>query len=148
MSMDWDRLGQQRFDRIVEVLVYRRFKGKVRAVNGRGGDGGIDIEIIDDDGHLWILQLKFFPEGFSGGFTGRRQQIKVSFDTAVENHSPDKWSLVFPGTLTEAEDAYVKGLGDGNTTIGRTIDRTMLDSWLADDPELDACLQRDPYDRT
>jgi hypothetical protein len=34
MSIDWDRLDQSGFDRIVEVLVYRRFQDKVRAVNG------------------------------------------------------------------------------------------------------------------
>ena len=146
VSIDWDRLGQPRFDRAVEVLAYRRFKSRVRAVNGRGGDGGIDIEITDDDGRLWILQLKYFPEGFSGGFAPRRQQIKASFDTAVRKHNPDKWSLVYPNTLTPEEDAYVKGLsGAEKPEIGRTIDRTVLDSWLADDPTLDAFLQRDPF---
>jgi hypothetical protein len=145
MSIDWDRLDQPRFDRIVEVLVYRRFQGKVRAVNGRGGDGGIDIEIIDDEGRLWILQLKYFPEGFSGGFTPRRQQIKASLDSAVNNHDPDKWSLVFPGTLAPGEHEFVTGLSPRpKPEIGRTIDRTVLDSWLADDPALDAFLQRDP----
>jgi hypothetical protein len=145
VSIDWERLGQPRFDRVVEVLAYRRFEGSVRAVNGRGGDGGIDIEIVEDDGRLWILQLKYFPEGFSGGFTPRRGQIKSSFDAAVRNRSPDKWSLVYPNTLIPEEDAYVKGLGGAEKPeIGRTIDRTVLDSWLADDPTLDAFLQRDP----
>lgn len=145
MSIDWDRLDQPRFDRIVEVLVYRRLQGKVRAVNGRGGDGGIDIQIIDEDDRLWILQLKYFPEGFSGGFTPRRQQIKASLDSAVNNHDPDKWSLVFPGTLTPGEHEFVTGLSPGpRPAIERTIDRTMLDSWLADDPTLDAFLQRNP----
>ena len=44
MSIDWDRLNQPTFDRIVEALVRHRFGDKVRAVNGRGGDDGIDIE--------------------------------------------------------------------------------------------------------
>jgi hypothetical protein len=145
VSIDWHPLDQPRFDRIVEVLAYRRFKSKVRAVNGRGGDGGIDIEIVEDDGRLWILQLKYFPEAFSGGWTPRRQQIKGSFNTAVRQHNPDKWSLAYPNTLTPEEDAYVKGLsGAEKPEIGRTIDRTVLDSWLADDPAPDAFLQRDP----
>ena len=65
MSIDWDGLGQQRFDRVVEALVSRRFGDSVRAVNGRGGDDGIDIEIAGE-GRLQIQQLKYFPEGFSG----------------------------------------------------------------------------------
>ena len=40
MSVNWDQLGQQRYDRVVEGLVQRRFAGQVRAVNGRGGDKG------------------------------------------------------------------------------------------------------------
>jgi hypothetical protein len=47
LSINWDQLGQPRFDRVVESLVKRRYRGDdVRAVNGRGGDGGLDIEIL------------------------------------------------------------------------------------------------------
>jgi hypothetical protein len=120
----------------------------VRAVNGRGGDGGLDIEILTADGRLIILQLKYFPEGFSGGFAkSRRPQIKDSFNTAQERQ-PDEWTLVVPTGLTDTESAFVGGLG-GDASDGRgskitVVDRDELDDWLADDPILDKYFQRDP----
>jgi len=41
MTIDWASLGQERFDRTVEVLLRDRFGPRVRAVNGKGGDGGV-----------------------------------------------------------------------------------------------------------
>lgn len=144
--INWDQVGQQRFDRVVEAIVQRRFAGQVRAINGRGGDNGIDIR-IEHGNQLNIMQLKYFPDGFSGGWAKtRRRQIKDSFDTA-QQHQPDEWTLVVPATLTESEELYVKGLAAGLETHGPRISivgRTDLDSWLADDPDLDTYLQRDP----
>jgi hypothetical protein len=149
LSINWDQLGQPRFDRVVESLVKRRYRAdEVRAVNGRGGDGGLDIEILTADGRLIILQLKYFPEGFSGGFAkSRRPQIKDSFNTAQERQ-PDEWTLVVPTVLTDTESAFVSGLG-GDASDGRgpkitVVDRDELDDWLADDPTLDKYFQRDP----
>jgi hypothetical protein len=143
VSIDWDGLGQQRFDRVVEALVSRRFGDSVRAVNGRGGDDGIDIEIAGE-GRLQIQQLKYFPEGFSGGFSGtRRQQIRKSFEKAAA-HDPDEWTLIVPCVLTTAEHAFVKKLGVPNGPTISIVDRATLDSWLADDPDLDSYFQRDP----
>jgi hypothetical protein len=129
--------------------VKRRYRAdEVRAVNGRGGDGGLDIEILTADGRLIILQLKYFPEGFSGGFAkSRRPQIKDSFNTAQERQ-PDEWTLVVPTVLTDTESAFVSGLG-GDVSDGRgpkitVVDRDELDDWLADDPTLDKYFQRDP----
>ena len=76
-ALDWARLDQPTFDRIVEALVRHRFGDEVRAVNGRGGDDGIDIEVTLANGRLWILQLKFYPEGFSSVW-GSRAPISES----------------------------------------------------------------------
>ena len=147
MSVNWDQLGQQRYDRVVEGLVQRRFAGQVRAVNGRGGDKGIDIR-IESEGCLHILQLKYFPEGFSGGFRDvRRREIKESFVTA-QQHQPDEWTLVVPGVVTASEYDFVKGLSDNASEPKDpgifVVDRDELDSWLAEDPAYDAYLQREP----
>ena len=113
-------------------------------MNGRGGDKGVDIR-IDSDARLQILQLKYFPEGFSGGFKAVRQkEIKESFVTA-QQHQPDEWTLVVPSVLTESEHQFVVGLsGGGELPIISVIDRDELDGWLADDPAYDTFLQRDP----
>jgi hypothetical protein len=46
MAIEWERIGQPQFDRIIEALVHRLYEATaevVHPVNGRGGDGGIDI---------------------------------------------------------------------------------------------------------
>lgn len=147
MAIKWEQLGQSAFDEAVEVLITRRFKntGTVTVVDGRGGDGGIDILYVGHDNHRRILQLKYFPEGFSAGWAStRRPQIRKSFTAALQ-HQPDEWTLVVPRLLTPHEREFVENLNDGNTppTIS-IIGRNDLDDWLAEDSDLDTYLQRNP----
>ncbi|WP_406387610.1 hypothetical protein [Streptomyces sp. NBC_00887] len=46
MAVEWERIGQPLFDRIVEALVHRLYDAEatVEVVNGRGRDDGIDIK--------------------------------------------------------------------------------------------------------
>ncbi|WP_395307965.1 hypothetical protein V4U86_21635 [Mycobacterium sp. AMU20-3851] len=144
MSIEWVTLKQHEFDRVVEALVLRRFGKGVRAVDGRGGDDGIDIEITNGTRRT-ILQLKCFPEGFSGGFKDtRRRQIKASFDTAMSKRKPAEWKLVLPCVCTNDEDKFVRELKGKKRVKIEVIGRDKLDSWLADDPNLDAYFQRTP----
>ena len=100
--LSWEKLNQSDFDRTVELLVTRRYKREhpelsVQAIDGRGGDGGIDIDVREPvTGKLLkIYPLKFFPEGFSGGHRQRRNQIRNSFEKAAALHPP-VWALVVP----------------------------------------------------
>ncbi|WP_157224340.1 hypothetical protein [Nocardia paucivorans] len=144
MSINWDQLGQQRFDRIVEVLITRRYRDadSVIPVNGRGGDGGIDLEVRQGE-RLRIFQLKYFPEGFSGGFRKtRREQIRRSYNKVLKEE-PYEWVLVVPNNLTPTERTFVKGLVKGaEAPRWRVIDRTGLDDLLVDFPEVDRWAQR------
>src|SRR5665647_486018 len=70
---DWARCGRERFEAIVESLLVNKHvtehTGHAQAVDGRGGDGGIDVDVTLDDGTLdTIYQLKYFPEGLSGNY--------------------------------------------------------------------------------
>ncbi|MFE9322648.1 hypothetical protein ACIHDR_23680 [Nocardia sp. NPDC052278] len=49
------------------MLITRRYRhaDSVIAVNGRGGDGGIDLEVRQGV-RVRIFQLKYLPEAFSG----------------------------------------------------------------------------------
>lgn len=142
MSVDWSTLDQPKFDRIVEALVRHRFGENVRAVNGRGGDGGIDIAITLDDGGLRILQLKYFPEGFSSEWQKRRTQIRKSFEAAITN-APTEWWFVVPCLCTKWEHKYVARLNGSQTPPKITVvDRDDLDAWMADAPSIDAYVQR------
>lgn len=140
--LDWDTLGQREFDRIVEALVRHRFGENVRAVNGIGGDDGIDIEVTFEGGRLWILQLKYFPEGFSSVWRQRRTQISRSFKTA-STHSPAKWTLVVPRVCSNPENRFVKNLNGGKKPPVITImDRDDLDVWLVDAPQIERWAHR------
>ncbi|MCC3318366.1 hypothetical protein [Nocardia africana] len=145
MSVDWDRIGQSWFDRIVEVLIKRRYRDadSVIAVNGRGGDGGIDIEVRQGN-RLRIFQLKYFPEGFSGGFAQtRRKQIRRSYDSMLKD-KPYEWVLVVPNNVIPSERTFVGGLGKTADAPRhwRIIGRLELDDLLIDFPEVDKWAQR------
>ncbi|MGD1173401.1 hypothetical protein ACKUVQ_08965 [Mycobacterium seoulense] len=145
MSIDWQSIGQADFDRVVEALILRRHRGtdaRVRAVNGRGGDDGVDIEVVDDD-RLTVYQLKYFPEGFSGGFLkSRRQQIRESFKTALKKN-PEVWTLVLPSVATTPERDWVVALATGDGPRIEIMDRDELDNLLAGFPDIDRWFQRD-----
>ncbi len=151
----WEHIGQPDFDRVVEVLLRRRFGSdrweagamKVTAFDGRGGDGGCDV-LIEGPNETTIYQLKYFPEGFSGGFAKvRRRQITESFKTALQR-DPDRWVLIVPSNVTPTERDFVEGLAtkhrpDGDGPIIEILDRTGLDSMIIDDPEVEASFTRD-----
>ncbi|MGW6882644.1 hypothetical protein ACWGEU_20555 [Streptomyces goshikiensis] len=129
MGIEWNHIEQPRFDRIVEALVHRLYadRADVKVVNGRGGDGGIDIKVTLPD-RVRILQLKCYTDGFPGSYKGRRASIKKSFKDALV-HDPDEWILVVPCTLSPSEDAFVMGLPNG---AGRPKVRVWNRAWLDD----------------
>ncbi|MFF3566108.1 hypothetical protein ACFYXS_39400 [Streptomyces sp. NPDC002574] len=144
MAIEWDHIGQPLFDRVVEALVHRLYDqtARVRAVNGRGGDGGIDIEVVSG-GRLRIFQLKYYPDGFpSSSFKGRQASIKRSFARAMA-HDPYEWVLVVPCTLGPNERAFVDGLAAGRGVRVRVMDRAELDDRLATHPGLVDFFTRD-----
>jgi len=143
MAIEWDRLGQPSFDRHVEALLYRMFdgsSGRVIAVNGRGGDGGIDVQVTADAG-LRIFQLKYFPDGFPGSLKSRRTAIKKSFKRAMQ-HEPVEWTLVVPCTLTTSERTFVNNLANGQSVTVSVLDRTGLDGSFSEHADLEASFTR------
>ncbi|MDX3357667.1 hypothetical protein PV703_31110 [Streptomyces sp. ME01-24h] len=144
VAIEWDRIGQPEFDRVVEALVHRLYDqtARVRAVNGRGGDGGIDIEVVSG-GRLRIFQLKYYPDGFpASSFKGRQTSIKKSFARAMA-HTPYEWVLAVPCTLGPGEQAFVDGLAAGRGVRVRVMDRAELDDRMAAHPDLVDFFTRD-----
>lgn len=145
--IDWQHLDQPRFDRIVEALLVRIHQGEpgavVEVLDGRGGDGGIDVAVLIDGLIDTIYQLKYFPDGFSGDHRRRRQQIKRSFE-AAQSQRPRRWVLVTPGNLTPGEKDFVRSLRrQGSVEVG-SMGRAALDEQLAQNPDLLAAFTRDP----
>lgn len=136
-SIDWKHISRIDFDRVVETLLLRIYDDPptttAEVLDGRGGDGGIDVGVYDSSGKIkHIFQLKHFPEGFSGGFSDtRRRQIKKSFTTAWDNHRPPRWTVVVPCSPTKDESKHVTKLGDGKAVTCTIWGMRHLDQRLA-----------------
>jgi hypothetical protein len=143
VAIEWERIGQLAFDRVVEALVHRLYDAtaEVVPVNGRGGDGGIDIKVTSG-ARVRIFQLKYYTDGFPTTAKGRRPSIKKSFARAMD-HDPYEWTLVVPCTLSHSERAFVEALADGRSVKITIMDRAELDDRLATHHDLDASFARD-----
>jgi len=143
-TLDWANLTQPEFDRIAELLIYRKYRhARVEPVDGRGGDGGIDVLKVETDGHTTIFQLKYFLDGFSGKNGGRRRQIRDSLTSAVA-HGPDEWVLVLPSKLTRPDWSFIKTLATETEVTITVWHVTVLDNLLVEHPDVVNLMRRDP----
>lgn len=152
----WDTMGRDRFDRLVEALVeYQHPAGsRVDPIEGRGGDGGIDVLAIEptptdetgkeialsERGRVVVYQLKYFPEGFDGKEKGRRKQITASLNRAIKTvPDMDEWVLVAPCKADRTGYAFLESLRKQHEGLTITfINRSLLDShrWVAGHPDV------------
>ena len=145
----WKNVSEVDFNSIAENLLVRHFSkdGLVAAaVDGRGGDEGIDVELrVKKTGQLIrVFQLKWFPQGFSGGFGARKTQIKASFDRAITAHPKlPRWTLVIPGNGTIPERKYTTLLGQGRWVQTDFMGATELELLLGIYPEIQQYHQGD-----
>ncbi len=150
--VDWCS-GKEDFERIVEALVQRLWSTKCDneafAIDGRGGDGGLDIFVERDGVVVSIYQLKFFPEGMSGGFRKtRRDQVKRSFSSVCDTPGLEEWVLVLPRNPTNSELRFVRALGKNSDFQIRVWARAELDQRIAEFPDLLAWATRNPLVET
>ncbi|MFP3714233.1 hypothetical protein [Puerhibacterium sp. TATVAM-FAB25] len=144
----WETCGRDAFDRAVELLLQRKHHGgpgAAQAIDGRGGDEGIDVDVTEPDGTIsTIYQLKYFPEGFSGGFRDvRRKQILSSFKAAME-HGPDSWVLVVPRNPTTNERKWIRKLKGTHKVRVEILGRDGLDHMLVQAPDIRRALTAGP----
>ncbi|MFJ8043849.1 hypothetical protein ACIRBX_25435 [Kitasatospora sp. NPDC096147] len=146
VTIEWDFIGQPQFDRVVEVLLLRTYAeaDEVRPIDGRGGDGGRDFEVVQG-GRRRIFQLKYYPDGFpSSTFKKRRASIQSSFDRAMELQ-PLQWTLVVPCNLTASERKFIDGLAAGRPVKVSVMGRAELDGGMAAFPDLDGYFDQDRH---
>ncbi len=140
--VDWSTISEARFNELTEALFVGEYEHNsmliAQPVDGRGGDGGIDIAIRhrDSDELAEVIQLKWFREGMSGGFTKRREQVRASFQRAREHSPSPKWTLVIPGEGTNAEHEFVRALGAAHGVSTRMAGRAELNVMLSRQPLL------------
>lgn len=153
-QFDWSA-SREDFDRVVEALLERvwstKTDGVAYAIDGRGGDGGLDVFVSvdgDPDKPVHVYQLKFFPEGMSNGFKSRREQVKRSFLSVADNHALKTWTLVIPGNPTVQELKSVLALKGSRDLRLDVIGQSKLDETIAQHPDLLAWATRNPLVET
>jgi hypothetical protein len=141
--IDWAIISENRFNRVVEALIVREYTDetrhrRARAIDGRGGDRGIDIGIWNTETNeiVEILQLKWFLDGWPKRLQARRRQIKNSFDTAWREHNPPKWTLVTPRNPMLEELTYAIDLGEGKACVMEVMGPAELDAMFAKHEDL------------
>src|SRR5699024_10425806 len=146
--IDWSRISEDDFNRAVEALLVRDYTNEhqvARAFDGKGGDGGIDVGVWrrSDNKILHIFQLKYFPEGFTGGYRAARQpQIRKSFETACKNHEPEAWTLVMPRNPHQNEYAFVIDLPSGKDVNVDILGTAQLDGLLSEHRDIEKAILR------
>ncbi|MDZ5146376.1 hypothetical protein [Microbacterium testaceum] len=140
--VEWARIDDATFNALSESLLVREYTGNglvAMAIDGRGGDGGIDVDVrvARTDQVVHVFQLKYFPEGFSGGHVARRAQIKKSMSQAIETVNPPVWSLVVPRKVTVQERKAVRAMRKGHRMIVRFVTPVELDLLLAKYPDIE-----------
>ncbi|MGI8691802.1 MAG: hypothetical protein ACR2JK_02730 [Geodermatophilaceae bacterium] len=97
----WERLGRDRIELAIKLLVQRMLGDAVEAIDGAGGDDGIDLRWDSPDG-LVIIQIKSFTARWEP--PGRRQ-IRASLTKAIM-HTPVGWWLITPMDRTPGEKRW------------------------------------------
>jgi hypothetical protein len=119
--VNFTKLPRERFDRVVEALLLAEYGvdgTHVQVIDGRGGDDGIDVGVWDaEENIVHVFQLKHYPEGLSGKFSGRCDKVKDSFDTAWKTNQPPKWTLVIPRNPSIDEHAKVREFAHGKPIV-------------------------------
>ena len=141
-TIDWTTISEDHFNEVVEALLVKEWTTpsglRAEAIDGRGGDEGIDVGVWRGDSLVHVFQLKYFREGFSGyAKKTRRDQIAGSFERALKAHPGlSDWSLVIPSKGSLPERKYVSLLSAGKAIRTHTMGSTQLDLLLAKHPEL------------
>jgi hypothetical protein len=121
------------YEDMVAVLLSTLYRNAER-LDGRGGDGGRDIQLRHDDGRLELFELKSFTGRLSKEH-GRRRQVESSLKTAA-GHNPGSWTLVVPVDHTPDELAWFDGLKRQYPFPLFWRGRTWLDQQMAHHPAI------------
>ena len=133
MTIRWDELGHEKYEDMVSVLISRLHPDAQR-IDGKGGDGGRDVQIINeqDSSIAEAFQLK--------SFTGRmgptqRKQVANSLKRAAALE-PAQWALVVPIDPTPREDEWFRDLGKDYSFPTRWFGKTWLDEKMSAFPDI------------
>ena len=103
-----------------------------RRIDGKGGDGGRDVQIRDQDGHMDAFELK----SFTGRMTNsRRRQVGRSLKRAA-GLNPRRWILVVPIDPTPLEEVWFDRLGEDYDFPCEWLGKTWLNDKMSAHPDI------------
>ena len=109
------------FEELVSQLLAMEIGAE--AIDGSGGDMGIDCYIGKFRGQLTAFQAKYFLGRLRNS---QRVQIQKSFETANNHHKITNWVLCVPIDPTPNEREWLDSLGDHTEWWGETKLRSLL----------------------
>jgi hypothetical protein len=130
MNYDFEKIQgprqskRENFEELISQLLAAEMNAE--AIDGSGGDAGIDCFIKLDQNRLIIFQSKYFLTRLT---PGHRSQIKHSFETACRNHRLSRWILCIPINPTPKEKAWFETLSVDDISLewwGDTKIRTLI----------------------
>lgn len=103
--LTWSELDPARFERAVQQLLRTQLAGLV-SLDGAGGDGGCDAQLITKDG-LTVFETKSFRKRLT---SSQRRQVESSLKTAVQTASAmTGWVLILPLNQSPSELTWFTG---------------------------------------
>lgn len=108
-----------------EELVFQLLALEVgaKAIDGAGGDLGVDCYIGTFCGEITVFQIKYFLGRLGNS---QRQQIKQSFDTAAKLHRLTEWILCTPTNPSPSERQWLDSLCPNADWWGASKLRSLL----------------------
>ena len=133
MSIKWDELDSARYEDMVSVLLSRLHRDAQR-IDGKGGDGGRDVQIVDrqNDRIMLAFELKSFTVRMT---PTRRKQVSDSLKTA-SSLEPVSWTLVVPIDPTPGEERWFHKLGQNYCFPIDWSGKTWLDEKMSMFPDI------------
>jgi hypothetical protein len=92
------------FEHLCYQIAHKEFShlGSFTAIDGSGGDGGVEFYLNLSNGEKWGWQCKYFGDTGRLSVGNRKHQIADSLETACRNHpNLTKWILCLKTDLTE-----------------------------------------------
>lgn len=133
MRIQWNGFEPQGYEDMVAVLL-SRLHPEVQRIDGKGGDGGRDVQIVD--GQDGLITCAFELKSFTGRMTPvRRKQVERSLKRAA-SLGPARWILVVPIDPTPAEDDWFRRLSKGYSFPIEWYGKTWLDEKMSAFPDI------------
>ena len=133
MKIRWEDFEPNRYEEMVAVLLSRLHPDSQR-IDGKGGDGGRDVQIVAPGGDrlIHVFELKSFTGRMD---PNRRKQVKRSLKRATIL-KPLRWTLIVPIDPTPKEEEWFSHLNQEYNLETKWQGKTWLDEKMAAHPDI------------